>query len=602
MTSLAIQKAPSTAPPTCNIAHYLASMAERLPDQLAVVVPWRRHVSGNGFARWTFSQLEAESNRLANGLRDSGIDRGSRTVVMVKPGLEFTATIFALFKLGAVPILIDPGMGLRRMVDCIAKVEPEAFIGVPAAQLVRVLHRGRFARLRHVVTVGRRWGWGGSTLEELRERGEARLTPVDACGEETAAILFTSGSTGPPKGVVYEHGMFDAQLRAIRSWYGMEPGEVDMPAFPLFSLFSTAMGMTCVLPQMDGSHPARCNPAYLVRDILAHGVTTAFGSPAIWKRVGAYCVERSIQLPTLRRVLTAGAPIPWQVIEQLHRILPKDADVHTPYGATEALPVASISGRELFSEGLTQRSRRGEGTCVGRPFPNIRVQILRISDAPMPRWDESRLAPAGQRGEIVVSGEVVTKEYDHDPCATALHKVHEGSRIWHRIGDVGYVDEHQRLWFCGRKAHRVPTVEGVLFSVEYEAILNEHPRVARSALVGVRSRFADAIPRQEGSATLPSIDRSADERQLEPVMIVELKSGKTPRGHARAALVRELLKLAQADARTAHIREILFHSSFPVDVRHNAKIHREALADWAAWKLNRGPGRGQAPRDPEPSP
>jgi len=514
------------------------------------------------YQQWTFAELEAHSNRYANGLERAGINRRDRVVVMVGPGLEFIGLVFALFKIGAIPVMIDPGMGLARMVDCIARVEPHAFVGIPRAQLLRVVYRRRFPTLRAVVTVGRRLLWGGHTLRDLTERADDSYATATTRPDEIAAILFTTGSTGPPKGVVYEHGMFHAQVVAIQAYYGIEAGEVDLPAFPLFALFSTAMGMTCVIPDMDPSKPAQADPAGIVQVIRDHHVTNSFGSPALWRKVGRYCVDRGIKLPTLRRVLTAGAPVSWQVLQDMRHVLAAEADVHTPYGATESLPVSSISGRELLEGGLSDRARLGRGTCVGKPDLGTEVRLIRIIDEPIEHWSNELVVPDGRHGEIVVCGPVVTKAYFNDPKANALHKIYDGDRVWHRVGDVGYRDADGRLWFCGRKAHRVVTEYGPLFTVECEAIFNEHQDVCRSALVGVGSK---------GRQT--------------PVIIIEPLPGRFPKVTRRSAFTRELLELGAADERTRPIRLVLFYRSFPVDIRHNAKIRREELAGWAAEQL-----------------
>jgi acyl-CoA synthetase (AMP-forming)/AMP-acid ligase II len=418
-----------------------------------------------------------------------------------------------------------------------------------------------FRYVKHVVTVGRRWFWGGPTLRELVDRNDDKFDPVPTTTDEVAAILFTSGSTGPAKGVVYEHGMFAAQVRWIQSHYRIEPGEVDLPAFPLFALFDAAMGMTAVIPDMDPSRPARVDPASIVRAITEYKVTNTFGSPAIWNRVSAYCVDRAVRLPTIRRILIAGAPVPWAVLDRLRQVLDPGADVHTPYGATEALPVSSITGREVLGEHLA-RTRAGAGTCVGSPLPGITLRIIRITDDPINRWSEGLVMPAGQTGEIVVAGNVVTREYYGLPDATALAKIPDGDRLWHRMGDVGYLDEAGRLWFCGRQAHRVVTATGTMFSVPCEAVFNEHPDVFRSALVGVGS---------------PGAQR--------PVIVVEPRQGRFPRGLRARAFVEELLQLGRANKLTHGIRNVLFHRGLPVDVRHNAKINREELAVWAKGRL-----------------
>jgi len=537
-------------------------MAANAPDRAAVVVTRSRDSSGRAvYASMTFTELEAASNRCANGLAETGITRGMRVLVMVRPGFTFVELIFALFRLGAVPVMIDPGMGVGRMLDCIRQVDLHAFVGIPLAHVMRVFRRRPFRTVKHVVTVGRRWFWGGRTLRGLERGASESFVMADTAADETAAILFTSGSTGPAKGVVYEHGMFDAQVRAIQEHYGIEPGEIDLPTFPLFALFSTAMGMTSVIPDMDPSRPAGVDPARIVEAIRDHNVTNTFGSPAIWNRVAAYCVDRGVKLPSLRRILIAGAPVSYRTINQLHGVLGAGADVHTPYGATESLPVSSISGLEVL-HGCSEQSRKGAGTCVGKPLPGIDLRLIRIMDEPITTWSDDLLVPNGEPGEIVVCGPVVTKEYFGLPEATALAKIKDGDRVWHRIGDIGYCDRQGRIWFCGRKSHRVVTEHGTIFTVRCEAIFNEHPDVFRSALVGVG---------------YPAKQR--------PVIVVEPAADKFPTGPRAASFRKELLHLGRANDLTHIIYNVLFHRGFPVDVRHNAKINREGLARWASEQL-----------------
>ena len=547
---------------TCNIAAYLPRMAATVPDQAAVVITRSRDASGKAiYTTLNFTELEALSNRYANGLASAGFQRGQRVLLMVRPGLEFTGLVFALFKLGVVPVMIDPGMGVSRMLECIRQVDLQGFIGIPIAHAIRVLRPKSFKAVTHIVTVGKRWFWGGPTLESLSRGASDRFNPTDTDANETAAILFTSGSTGPAKGVVYEHGMFGAQVKAIQSAYNIEPGEIDLPAFPLFALFSTAMGMTCVIPDMNPSCPANVDPQNIVEAILDHKVTNTFGSPAIWNKVATYCVQHGIQLPSLKRILIAGAPVSYTVIEKLHKVLISSADVHTPYGATESLPISTISGREILDE-CRQESRHGAGTCVGKPLPHTQVRFIKISDDPIKEWSDDLCVPDGEVGEIVVSGTVVTRQYYGQDRATAYAKIRDGDRIWHRVGDLGYRDDQGRIWFCGRKSHRVTIAAGMMCSVRCEGIFNEHGDVFRSALVG--------------------IGPGGSQR---PVIIIEPVSGKFPRGSQTAIFRNELLELGRANTLTHTISDVLFHQRLPVDIRHNAKINREQLATWAAERL-----------------
>ena len=541
-----------------NIARLLDEQAAATPDRIALHVP--RASSGGAIAYdlYTFARLREECDRYTHGLRSIGVRKGTRTLLMVKPGLEFTALCFALFKLGSVPVLIDPGMGKSSLLHCVADAAPDAMAAIPLAHAARLMYPRFFKSVKTKVTVGPRVLWGGHSAARLRGISSAPFPPEPARSDDMAAILFTTGSTGPAKGVVYTHGVFDAQVRLIRNRYGITANDTDLPAFPLFALFSIAMGMSVVIPLMDPTRPAKADPATLALQINERRVTITFGSPAIWRNVSRWLVENKVKLPSLTRVLMAGAPVEPTIHDRLlNHILPPDAATFTPFGATESLPVADIGGREVMDE-TAALSAQGRGTCVGYPYPEMSVRIIRINDGPVEEWDESLCLPQGETGEIVVSGPVVTREYFRKPEATRLAKIHDRATgaVWHRMGDAGYFDAKGRLWFCGRKAHRVVTRGETLFTIPCEAIFNQHPAVTRTALVGL-----------------------GDPPDQEPVLIVE--RGPALPHKPEIELARELLALGAAHDHTRSIRRVLFHPEFPTDARHNAKIFREKLREWA---------------------
>ena len=538
-----------------NIAAHLPDMARRQPDAAAIIFPKQNR-------RMSFLELDRLSDRIARGLIEAGICRGVRSVLMVTPSPEFFALTFALFKVGAVPVLIDPGLGIKNSKKCFAEAQPHAFIGIPKAHLARLLFGWGKESIRTWLTVGRRLFWEGSTLAELLDRHpeETPFTPAPTQQDDVAAILFTSGSTGAPKGAVYSHGNFAAQVEALRSVYGIEPGEIDLPTFPLFALFAPALGMTAVIPEMDFTRPGSVNAARIVNAIQRYGVTTMFGSPALINRVGRYGAKHQVKLPTLRRAISAGAPVPAAVLERFVGLLNPGVQVFTPYGATEALPVCSIGSSEILGS-TRQITDAGGGVCVGRPVEGIRLEVIEITDDPIWQWDESLRVPTGKIGEIVVQGEQVTRGYYNRPDADHLSKIAdpETGSFFHRMGDLGGRDEQGRVWFCGRKSHRVETSAGLLFTIPCEAVFNTHPLVYRTALVGVGT---------------PG--------ELTPVLCVELEKGVKA---DRKTLREELLTIARDHIHTHAIETILFHPAFPVDIRHNAKIFREKLAVWAERKL-----------------
>ena len=471
---------------------------------------------------------------------------------MVKPSMEFVCLTFALFQIGAVVILIDPGMGYKNLLRCISSVKPQVFVGIAKAQLFRLCFSSHFKTIRIAIWVGAAPAPFVSSLKHLAIRASHTFPMVESSREDLAAIIFTTGSTGPPKGVQYTHGIFSAQLQHIRNYYRITAYDRDQPAFPLFALFSTALGACAIIPDMDATRPAQVDPQKFIQSIEDHHVTYSFGSPAIWNVVSRYCLEKNIKLG-VNKILMAGAPVSGELIDRVLKIMAPDGEVFTPYGATESLPIASIKGSEVLAE-TWHLSRQGHGTCVGRPLPGIDIRIMLPVEGPVAKWSDVTLLGDNEIGEIIVKGDVVTRAYDHNDRENHLAKIAEGEFFWHRMGDMGYFDQHGRLWFCGRKAHRVQTSDEMLYTIPCEAIFNEHPKVLRSALVGVGERG-----RQRA------------------VLIVELSE---PVADDKV-LFAELLALGQANKLTKNIKDFLIHPAFPVDIRHNAKIFREKLAVWA---------------------
>ncbi len=549
---------------SANIASALTSMADRMPRSTAIYVPTGR--GGDGVQRYvehTYEALDGDSTTIAKGLLALGFESGSRAALMVKPSYELFAVTFALFKAGIVPVLVDPGIGIPALGTCLAEAAPSSFIGIPQAHVARMVLGWARPTIRRLVTIGRKLLWGGATLDDVRRAGGAKNAPALPTARESdmAAVLFTSGSTGIPKGAVYAHGTFAAQVEMIRTTYAIAPGEIDLPTFPLFALFDPALGMTTVLPEMDFTRPARVSPRNVIEPIRKFGITNMFGSPALLNRVGRYGDEQNVSLPSLRRVISAGAPVPASVLATFSKMLKGDAEIVTPYGATEALPVATIGSREILTS-TRAKTDGGAGVCVGRTVAGVRLEIIQIRDEAIAHWSDDLHVPPGEIGEIVVAGPNVTHSYFHRDEATRLAKIDDGrGGVMHRMGDVGYLDSDGRLWFCGRKAHRVITTAGTLFTDPCEAIFSTHPGVYRAALVGVGSGGTKR-----------------------PVICIELEEA--ARHRDKGELTKELLALAAKVPMTSRLDTILFHKSFPVDIRHNAKIFREKLAVWAAGELS----------------
>lgn len=543
-----------TASANSNVAHHLERVAASHADRAALHFPLRFKERET----FSFRELNTAVDATAQLLTEIGIRQGTRTLLMVRPGGELIVSVFALFKLGAVPVVIDPGMGLGKFLTCVQRTQPEALVGIPLALWLARLFRGTFRNVRTKVSVAS--SRYSSAL--LATSATLKCPCVQSQPTDPAAILFTSGSTGPAKGVCYEHGMFDAQVQMIKAHYAIQPGEVDLPLLPVFALFNPALGMASVVPQINPSRPASLNPAPVVEAIRHYQVTNSFGSPALWTRIGRYCKSHAITLPSMRRILMAGAPVPPALVQLFKPLLP-NGEIHTPYGATEALPLCSIQGSAILKHASKQAS--GAGTCVGKAFPDVEIKIIQDTSSPIDCLTPEMECETGVIGEIIARASVVTRTYDALPEATARAKIlreatscsaSEHPTLWHRMGDLGYLDKQGRLWFVGRQAETVRTAEQTFYTDCCEAVFNPHPLVFRSALIGL----------------------STPEGQI-PAIVIEPEAGQFPKSTKDKALfIKSLKKLAKKHAHTRPIQHFFFAKKFPVDVRHNAKIHRLTLA------------------------
>ncbi|MGB3212560.1 MAG: fatty acid CoA ligase family protein [Desulforhopalus sp.] len=537
-----------------NIAETFVSSAKEYRERIAVI-------EAKTAKEMSFDELNRRADAYANHFSSEGLRPGDITILMVKPSVDFICLALALFKVGTPIVLIDPGMGYRNLLKCVERVRPKYLVGIPQAILFSKIFRKPFQTIKKVFCCGVSFGFLGTNVTKTSQESGEEYPVYQPDETDLAAIIFTTGSTGPPKGVRYEHSIFSAQLRLIREYYAIGPGDIDQPAFPLFALFSAALGVCSVIPDMDPTRPAQVHPDKFVASIKKYQVTYSFGSPAIWNVVSRYCIDHGIVLDSVEKVLMAGAPVPYELLMRVRKILPDGAAVYTPYGATESLPIVSIEGGEVVTETWKQ-SVLGKGTCVGRALPGIDIKIITISENPLPELTDDMVVENGQIGEIIVRGDVVTRSYQNNPEETRLAKIRDGDTFWHRMGDVGYLDQADRLWFCGRRAHRVVAEHRTLYSVPCEAIINEHPDVYRSALVGLNDG------RGRGTAS--------------PVIIIEPRPEKTI---SNGNLIEEVKKRAGQSELTRDIKHFLIHRSFPVDIRHNAKIFREKLALWAEKQL-----------------
>ncbi|RJL34077.1 fatty acid CoA ligase family protein [Bailinhaonella thermotolerans] len=536
-------------------------LADRVRD-VAREAPGRTAVVEADGSRRTYAELSRAAERLAPGLREAGISEGTLTVFMVPPGFEGCVIGVALSRVGAPAVGIEPSLGPRVVAGCLRRVEPEAFVGIPLAHLGRVAYGwgrgsvrvklvtgGTFPGARRVGTLFR----GAGPAED--EAGEAPPPPA-VRPDDPALIAFTTGSTGMPKPAVFTHAEAGAMLEVMRGTWGWDDGDVpvDMPTFPAFWLIGLSAGGTVVVPPMDFARggPAKADPARLLETIDRHGVRSMFASPALLENLSRHAAAHGRTAPSLERVVCGGAPVHGPLMRRVRRMLGPGGEVYSAYGTTEALPSAQIAGREVL-ETTWELTEQGAGVCLGRPLAGVSAEVVGFVDGPIESWADAVRLPPDEIGEIVVRGPNISQTYYRSEEQTRANKIPDPEgRSWHRTGDAGYRDAEGRLWLVGRVSHRVDTKDGTIFPLQVEPIVNTHPAVRRSALVGV-----DGVP-------IVVIEPEPDLPRPDPATI-----------------------MAELPVPLAGITTVLVHPGFPVDTRHNAKVDRPALARWAESRLPR---------------
>lgn len=496
----------------------------------------------------TYKEILDETQRFLHGLETGRCTPGSTAALLTPPSADFFPFALALLKFGIIPIILDPAVGLKKVGEILEESKPEIFVGNELTHALRILFGWGRKSVKHNLTIN----------HFSRFRLQEPSSIVHRPSSERAAIIYTSGSTGLPKGAIYTQENLTAQLELLKNTFQISPDEIDLPAFPLYALIDLLLGVTSVIPDISFPVPGKTDPAKVIHAIQKFNVTNMFASPVVLNLLSSFAENnnsssRPIILSSLKRIITAGAPATIDLQKRFRNLLADHTSLFGIYGATESLPIAKVESRDVFA--LEEKTKNGAGICLGKPIEGVTVRIIPITDEPIEEWQDSLTVKPNVVGEITVQSPATTREYLNRPTSNRISKIEYRGDIIHRMGDVGYFDDEGRLWYCGRKSHRVQTKDNVLFTEQIENIFNAHPQVYRTALVGVDS---------------------------EPVLWVELEK----RVHVNEDKIRrELMDMAMHHSQASKIKNFLYTKKIPTDVRHNSKIIREELTTLAKKRL-----------------
>ncbi|MFJ6155734.1 alpha/beta fold hydrolase [Pseudarthrobacter sp. NPDC092184] len=520
----------------------------------------------------SWQELEQRIAALATGLRQAGVRTGSRVSLMVPPGVDLTVVLYACLRVGAVVVVADAGLGTRGLSRAVKGAAPDFLIGIDKALAAASVlgWPGRRISVKDLPAARRRLLAVETSLAALARRGSVPAgtapAPQDPDPDAPAAVLFTSGSTGPAKGVVYTQRRLAAMRDSVAATLGIRPGGRVVAGFAPFALLGPALGAVSVTPAMDVTAPRTLTARALADAAAAINATVVFASPAALRNVLATQNRMGPAgrqaLGRVELLLSAGAPVPEPLLAEMQRLVPR-ASLHTPYGMTEALPVTDISLEQIRTAAADAAAGNmagaGNGVCVGLPVHGARVAVIPLAaDGTAP--GNIPVTEPGVTGEILVSAPHVKETYDR-----LWLTQRESSRTagWHRTGDVGHFDSAGRLWVEGRLAHVVTAPNTVVTPVGPEQAIERLDGVGLAAVTGVGPSGTQAVV-----AVVETVPRTRRAGPAAPQL---------------AARVREAARAAGVS-----VSAVLVVPAQPTDIRHNAKIDRTRLSLWAGAVLAGG--------------
>jgi acyl-coenzyme A synthetase/AMP-(fatty) acid ligase len=529
---------PVEAPAVVEQPQLWAALEDRAEDHAPAIV----EVGGREVSWRVFNRRVAE---VAAGLVAQGVGHGDRVALLVPPSADLALAVYAVWRAGAVIVVADKGLGVRGMGRALRSARVDHLVGTAEGLAAAKAMRLRPPGLRISAGAPYRLLGASRSLADLARAGREHLDALpEPSGDDECAVVFTSGATGPAKGVVYRHRQLRAQVALIKATYGLTDDDRIVAAFAPFALYGPGLGIGSAVPDMDVTAPGTLTAVKLAEAVAAVDATVVFASPAALRNVlataHALTGEHRKALSRLRLLMSAGAPVPSDLLRRLSGVLPA-AHAHTPYGMTEVLPVTDVSLAQIDEAGA------GEGVCVGLPLPGVDVQVSPLS--PLGAADGDLTGSPRVVGEIAVRAAHVKDHYD---ALWAVEQASSRDAGWHRTGDVGHLDDSGRLWVEGRLLHVIATGSGVVTPVGVEQRIESLTGVSQAAAVGVGP---------VGTA--------------QAVVVVVAPGERGP-----------LASLALTDAVRAAcavpIAAVLVRDSLPVDIRHQSKIDRQALSRWAA--------------------
>ena len=545
-----------------NILSLLAEKAEIHPNKIAFAFLQNKT---NEYDQISFRELDIKSSRVAIYLSNNGFSKGMKTLVLVRPSIDFIILIYGMFKLGVVPIFppnlnLKSPNGRKQFRSILERANIDALIGSRKILLISYLLRVRSFSNKIISMDKIR-----SYYLDSNNNSEYIIESDVDWANNSVFVKYTTGSTGPSKGVIYNHNMLHSHIKLLKS-EGINSEDIFFGRSGTL-IVHPLIGLTSVI---HTNRPIETTGEEIVEAVNRWSVTACFLSPPSAINLSNYLElldsEGFIKkaFPTLERLYVGGETVSSEVVRTIEPHLssgrPKKGGYHLVYGATEGFPLCQNQAINILES--DSKTKSGNGICLGKAVSGVKIRILTFRH-PLEEFDNSLAVDVTGKGinsigEISVSGPVVYTRLiagDEKAFGGSLTWARDTNdrTTWHRTGDLGYIDVENRIWLVGRKKHRVELSNGVtLYPKQIEPILDSMFDIRTALVNGPNNSQAFIIV----------------EKNNQNWKILEDK------------LKHSIPTLCKLLKNNIDFSFVPFSQSFPVDSGHQAKIRREELSIW----------------------
>lgn len=397
----------------------------------------------------TYNELYRKVANFKKYLEDKGIKKENKVLVLIPMSIDLYVTLLSVWAIGATVCFMDAGFIKNGMKNNEFE-DINAVIGINKY----IIYSNINTNLRKLnIKINT------NVIEKLQDVGDLKIQDIDS--DLPAIMTYTSGTTGKPKIAARSHEFLENQANILQKHLNYESGDIELSTIPIFTLSNIDIGITTVIAEAKFSNLGKSNPKKLVYQIINNSINRLMAAPGVLNVIIEFCLKNNIILKDIKKIFTGGGAIFLDFLENLKIVCP-NAKIYTLYGSTEAEPIAKLDIDEMKEEDI-KKIEEGKGILAGNIIGVEDCKIIKtgIDEIGNITEEELKNLQTSDVGEIVVTGENVLKGYVNG-IGNAENKFNVNGKIYHRTGDLGIIDENNRLWLRGRIKEPYFNIEAAL--------------------------------------------------------------------------------------------------------------------------------------------